>query len=39
MTRLTPDAVWKIEVDESLDPGEYALNPAGTERVFCFQVF
>jgi len=31
--------LFKIEVDESLDPGEYSLSPEGSNRVFCFQVF
>jgi hypothetical protein len=47
ITRLTPDRIWRIEVDESLDPGEYSISPAGGEgapegenanQVFCFQV-
>lgn len=45
--RLTPDQIWQIEVDESLEPGEYSVSPAGGEgapegedsnQVFCFQV-
>ncbi len=31
--------LYRIEVDESLDPGEYSLSPEGSNRVFCFQVF
>jgi hypothetical protein len=31
--------IYKIEVDESLEPGEYSLSPEGSNRVFCFQVF
>ncbi|MBZ5621961.1 MAG: hypothetical protein LAQ69_25030 [Acidobacteriia bacterium] len=38
VTRLTGN-VYKIEVDESLEPGEYALSPEGPNQVFCFQVF
>lgn len=39
VTRLTSDGLWKIEVDESLDPGEYSLSPEGSDQTFCFQVF
>ena len=38
-TRLTPDQIWRLEVDESLDPGEYSLSPEGSNQVFCFQVY
>ncbi len=31
--------IYRIEVDESLDPGEYSLSPEGSNQVFCFQVF
>jgi hypothetical protein len=32
--------LYKIEVDESLEAGEYVLSPEGTNSVaFCFQVF
>lgn len=31
--------LYKIEVDESLDPGEYSLSPEGSNQVFCFQVY
>jgi hypothetical protein len=37
VTRLTPDGVWKLEVAESLDPGEYSLSPKGSDQAFCFQ--
>jgi hypothetical protein len=39
VTRLSADGLWKIEVDESLEPGEYSLSPEGTLRAFCFEVF
>jgi hypothetical protein len=39
VTRLSSDGVWKIEVDESLEPGEYSLSPDGSNQAFCFQVF
>ena len=38
-TRLTSDNLYRIEVDESLENGEYSLTPDGTNQVFCFQVF
>ena len=31
--------LFKIEVDESLEPGEYSLSPADSNQVFCFQVY
>jgi len=31
--------LYRIEVGESLEPGEYALSPEGSNQVFCFQVF
>ena len=31
--------LYKIEVDESLENGEYALTPEGSNQVFCFQVY
>jgi hypothetical protein len=39
VTRLTTDGLWKIEVDESLEPGEYSLSPEGSSQAFCFEVF
>jgi hypothetical protein len=38
VTRLGSD-LYRIEVDESLEPGEYSLSPEGSKQVFCFQVF
>ena len=38
VTRLDSD-LYRIEVDESLEPGEYSLSPEGSKQVFCFQVF
>jgi hypothetical protein len=38
ISRLTPDGIWKIEVNESLEPGEYSLSPQGSNQVFCFKV-
>ena len=39
VTRLSPDRLYKLEVEESLEPGEYSLSPEGSNQVFCFQVF
>jgi hypothetical protein len=39
VTKLSADGIWKIEVDESLEPGEYSLSPNGSNQAFCFQVF
>src|ERR1017187_3682898 len=39
VTKLSSGGLWKIEVDESLEPGEYALSPEGSAQAFCFQVF
>jgi len=38
VTRLDSD-LFRIEVNESLEPGEYSLSPEGSNQVFCFQVF
>ncbi len=38
VSRVTGN-LFKIEVDESLDPGEYSLSPSESNQVFCFQVF
>ena len=38
-TRLTPDNVYKLEVDDSLEPGEYSISPEGSNTVFCFAVY
>ena len=37
ITRLTSDGLWKIEVSESLEPGEYSLSPKNSNQAFCFQ--
>jgi len=46
ITRLTNDKLWQLEVEDSLEPGEYSFSPGSNERqgwkgsnqVFCFQV-
>src|SRR3954466_14202024 len=30
--------LYRIEVGDSLEPGEYSLSPEGSNQVFCFQV-
>jgi hypothetical protein len=39
VTRLGSDKLYQIEVEESLENGEYSLSPEGSDQVFCFQVF
>jgi hypothetical protein len=31
--------LYRIEVDESLEPGQYSLSPEGSNQAFCFEVF
>jgi hypothetical protein len=31
--------LFKLEVEESLENGEYGLTPEGSNQVFCFQVY
>jgi hypothetical protein len=38
VTRLD-DNLYKVEVDEILENGEYSLSPADSNLVFCFQVY
>jgi hypothetical protein len=33
------DSLYRIEVDESLENGEYSMTPNGSNQVFCFAVF
>jgi hypothetical protein len=33
------DKLYRIEVGDSLEAGEYSLSPEGSNQVFCFQVF
>jgi hypothetical protein len=39
LTRLNTGNLYRLEVAESLEPGEYAFSPEGSNQVFCFQVF
>jgi hypothetical protein len=31
--------LYRIEANETLENGEYSLSPAGSNQVFCFQVY
>ena len=31
--------LYKIEVSETLENGQYAISPSGSNRVFCFEVY
>jgi hypothetical protein len=33
------DDLYKIEVDVSLEKGEYSITPNGSNQVFCFRVY
>lgn len=33
------DDLYRLEVNESLPAGEYAITPNGSDQVFCFAVF
>lgn len=38
---ITPlgENMYRIEVDESLENGEYSITPSGSNQVFCFAVY
>jgi hypothetical protein len=38
VTRLEP-GLYKVEVDQLLDPGEYTLSPDGSNETYSFQVY
>lgn len=38
VTRLD-DGLYRVEVNEVLENGEYSLSPRGSNQVFCFQVY
>jgi hypothetical protein len=38
VTRLDGN-LYKLEVDDSLEPGEYSLSPNNSDKVFCFAVY
>jgi hypothetical protein len=31
--------LYRVEVDETLDDGEYSISPSNSDRVFCFEVY
>ncbi len=37
--RRLGDGLYRIEANEFLPNGEYALSPEGSNTVFCFQVY
>ena len=37
VTRLDT-GLYRLEVTDSLEAGEYSLTPEGSNQVFCFQV-
>ena len=39
LTHLNTSKLYRLEVEESLEPGEYAFSPEGSNQVFCFQVY
>jgi hypothetical protein len=39
LTRLNTDKLYRLEVEESLEPGEYSLSAEGSNTVYCFQVY
>jgi hypothetical protein len=38
ISRLAED-LYRLEANEPLENGEYSLTPAGSNQVFCFQVY
>jgi hypothetical protein len=36
---LGVDNLFRLEIDQTLQPGEYVLTPEGSNQVFCFAVF
>jgi hypothetical protein len=39
VSRLGPDNLYKLEVEDILENGEYSLSPEGSDQVFCFAVY
>jgi hypothetical protein len=39
LTHLNTDKLYRLEVEESLEPGEYAFSMEGPNTVYCFQVY
>jgi len=38
ITKLA-EGLYRLEANETLENGEYSLTPAGSNQVFCFQVY
>jgi hypothetical protein len=38
VTKLS-EHIYKVEADEPLEDGEYAISPSGENRVFCFEIY
>ncbi|HYL76265.1 MAG TPA: hypothetical protein VEU96_18790 [Bryobacteraceae bacterium] len=39
MVTKIQDRLYRVEADEPLENGEYAITPSGDNRVFCFQIY
>ena len=39
VNRLGESGLWRVEVNEYLENGEYCLSPEGSNKVFCFAAF
>ena len=39
VTKISSDNLYKIEVGDTLENGEYSLSPDGSNQAFCFQVY
>jgi hypothetical protein len=38
MNRLGPD-LYRIEVNEPIDDGQYCISPSGAQTAFCFEIY
>lgn len=38
VTRLDK-GLWRVEVDQEIENGQYAISPNGSNTVFCFEVY
>jgi hypothetical protein len=39
MVKPLEGKLYRVEANETLENGEYALSPDGSDQVFCFQVY
>jgi hypothetical protein len=39
VTKISNDNLYRIEVNGSMEKGEYSLSPDGSNQAFCFQVY